>query len=196
VDFFRRNGEWALVLLIFIGFYRVTDMVLGVMANPFYIDIGFSLPEIASVTKLFGIIVTLTGAAIGGVAIARFGLGGPLVFGAVILALTNLFFVGMALVGSELWFLIITISADNFAAGFTGTVFIAYLSGLTNVNYTATQYALFSSLMTLPGKIIGGFSGFIVEATDWVTFFVYASAMGIPGIVLAVIVVRRQRAAG
>jgi len=196
VEFFRRNGEWALVLLIFIGFYRVTDMVLGVMANPFYIDIGFSLPEIASVTKLFGIIVTLTGAVFGGVAIARFGLGGPLIFGAVILALTNLFFVGMALVGSELWFLIITISADNFAAGFTGTVFIAYLSGLTNVNYTATQYALFSSLMTLPGKIMGGFSGFIVEATDWVSFFLYASAMGIPGIVLAVIVVRRQRTAG
>ena len=90
---------------------------------------------------------------------------------------------------------VLTISADNFAAGFTGTVFIAYLSGLTNVNYTATQYALFSSLMTLPGKIISGFSGFIVESTDWFTFFVYASAMGIPGIALAVFVVRRQRAA-
>ncbi len=99
----------------------------------------------------------------------------------------------MALTGAKLWFLVITISADNLAAGFTGTVFIAYLSGLTNVNYTATQYALFSSLMTLPGKLISGFSGFIVEATDWFTFFVYASAMGIPGILLAIAVVRRQR---
>jgi PAT family beta-lactamase induction signal transducer AmpG len=193
VEFFRRNGRWAIVLLIFIGFYRVTDMVLGVMANPFYIDLGFSLAEIASITKVFGIFVTLFGAAIGGVAVSRYGLGGPLIFGAVLLAVTNLFFAGMALIGAELWFLAITISADNLAAGFTGTVFIAYLSGLTNVNYTATQYALFSSLMTLPGKLISGFSGFIVEGTDWFTFFVYASAMGIPGIALALVVVRRQR---
>jgi len=192
IEFFRRNGRWALILLVFIGFYRVTDMVLGVMANPFYIEIGFSLLEIGTVTKLFGIIVTLTGAAFGGVAVARYGLGGPLIVGAVLLAVTNLFFAGMALYGPELWFLFVTIGADNFAAGFTGTVFIAYLSGLTNVNYTATQYALFSSLMTLPGKVISGFSGFIVESVDWASFFVYASAMGIPGIVLAVIVVRRQ----
>jgi len=193
VEFFRRNGRWAIVLLVFIGFYRVTDMVLGVMANPFYIDLGFSLAEIASITKVFGIFVTLSGAAIGGIAVSRYGLGGPLVFGAVLLAVTNLFFAGMALTGAELWFLIITISADNLAAGFTGTIFIAYLSGLTNVNYTATQYALFSSLMTLPGKLISGFSGFIVEGTDWFTFFIYASAMGIPGIALALVVVRRQR---
>jgi len=192
LEFFRRNGRWALVLLVFIGFYRVTDMVLGVMANPFYIEIGFSLLEIGTVTKLFGIVVTLVGAAVGGVAVARYGLGGPLIVGAVLLAVTNLFFAGMALYGPELWFLFVTIGADNFAAGFTGTVFIAYLSGLTNVNYTATQYALFSSLMTLPGKIISGFSGFIVESVDWASFFVYASAMGIPGIVLAIIVVRRQ----
>jgi len=192
IEFFRRNGRWALVLLVFIGFYRVTDMVLGVMANPFYIDIGFSLAEIASITKVFGIFITLSGAAIGGVAVGRYGLGGPLIAGAVLLAVTNLFFAGMALAGAKLWVLVITISADNLAAGFTGTVFIAYLSGLTNVNYTATQYALFSSLMTLPGKLISGFSGFIVESTDWFTFFIYASAMGIPGILLAIAVVRRQ----
>jgi len=192
IEFFRRNGRWALVLLVFIGFYRVTDMVLGVMANPFYIEIGFSLLEIGTITKLFGIVVTLAGAAFGGVAVARYGLGGPLVTGAVLLAVTNLFFAGMAIYGPELWFLVLTISADNLAAGFTGTVFIAYLSGLTNVNYTATQYALFSSLMTLPGKLISGFSGFIVESIDWFSFFIYASAMGIPGIILAVIVVRRH----
>ncbi len=99
----------------------------------------------------------------------------------------------MAIIGSELWFLFVTIGADNFAAGFTGTIFIAYLSGLTHINYTATQYALFSSLMTLPGKIISGFSGSTVEATDWVTFFLYASLMGVPGILLAIVVVRRAR---
>ncbi len=194
VDFFHRNGRWAVVLLLFIGVYRISDMVLGVMANPFYIDLGFSLAEIATITKVFGVAVTLFGAALGGVAVARYGLNGPLVFGAGLLAVTNLFFAGMALYGPELWFLVLTISADNLAAGFTGTVFIAYLSGLTNVAYTATQYALFSSLMTLPGKFISGFSGQIVEAVDWFNFFVYASFMGLPAVLLAVIVTRRNRA--
>ena len=193
VDFFQRNGRTALLLLAFIGCYRISDMVLGVVANPFYIDIGFSLSEIAAVTKVFGVLVTLFGAAVGGVAVARYGLNGPLVFGAVLLAVTNLFFAGMALYGPELWFLVLTISADNLAAGFTGTVFIAYLSGLTNVAYTATQYALFSSLMTLPGKLISAASGAIVEAVDWFSFFIYAAAMGLPAILLAVVVTRRAR---
>jgi len=191
-DFFGQHGYWALVLLAFIGFYRVSDMVLGVMAYPFYIDLGFSLSEIATVTKVFGVFVTLFGAAMGGVAVASYSLNGPLIFGAVLLAVTNLFFAAMAIFGPELWFLVITISADNLAAGFTGTVFIAYLSSLTNTAYTATQYALFSSLMTLPGKLVSGFSGFIVESIDWFSFFIYASGMGIPAIILAVIVTRRQ----
>ena len=191
-EFFSRNGRWALVLLAFIGVYRISDMVLGVMANPFYIDIGFSLAEIATVTKVFGFAVTIAGAAMGGVAIARYGVGGPLVFGAVLLAATNLFFAGLAVYGKAVWFLFITIGADNLAAGFTGTVFIAYLSGLTNMAYTATQYALFSSVMTLPGKIIAGFSGQVVEAIDWISFFIYASAMGVPAILLALIVTRHD----
>ncbi len=191
-DFFGRHGYWALVLLSFIGLYRVSDMVLGVMAYPFYIDLGFSLSEIATVTKVFGVFVTLFGAALGGVAVARYQLSGPLIFGAVMLAVTNLFFAAMAVFGPDIWFLVVTISADNLAAGFTGTVFIAYLSGLTNTAYTATQYALFSSLMTLPGKLVSGFSGFIVESIDWFSFFIYASGMGIPAVILAIIVSRRQ----
>ncbi len=191
-DFFGQHGYWAVVLLIFIGVYRISDMVLGVMAYPFYIDLGFSLSEIATVTKVFGVFVTLFGAAMGGVAVARYSLNGPLIFGAVLLAITNLFFAAMAAVGAELWLLVITISADNLAAGFTGTVFIAYLSGLTNTAYTATQYALFSSLMTLPGKLISGFSGFIVESIDWFSFFIYASGMGIPAIIFAVVITRRK----
>jgi len=192
VEFFSRNGRWALVLLAFIGVYRISDMVLGVMANPFYIDIGFSLAEIATVTKVFGFAVTIAGAAIGGVAVARYGVGSPLVFGAVLLAVTNLFFAGLAAYGKAVWLLFVTIGADNLAAGFTGTVFIAYLSGLTNVAYTATQYALFSSVMTLPGKIIAGFSGQVVQAVDWFSFFLYASAMGLPAILLALIVTRHD----
>ena len=195
VEFFQRNGRNALLLLAFISCYRISDMVLGVMANPFYIDLGFSLSQIATVTKVFGVLVTLFGAASGGVAVARYGLNSPLVFGAVLLAVTNLFFAGMALYGPELWFLVLTISADNFAAGFTGTVFIAYLSGLTNVAYTATQYALFSSLMTLPGKLISAASGWVVEAVDWFSFFIYASAMGLPAVFLAIAVTRRREPA-
>ena len=192
VEFFRRNGRFALVLLLFIGCYRITDMVLGTLANPFYLETGFTLVEIGTVTKVFGLFVTMFGAGLGGVAVVRYGLSGPLVFGAFILAVTNLTFAGMALIGPQLWYLFVTIGADNLAAGFTGTVFIAYLSGLTNVRYTATQYALFSSLMTLPGKLLSAGSGFIVAQFDWFMFFVYAALMGIPGILLAILVVKRM----
>ena len=194
-DFFRRNGGWALVLLGFIACYRISDLILGVMANPFYIDIGFSLSQIATIAKVFGFVMTLVGAALGGVAVARYGAVRPLVGGAVLVACTNMFFAGLAAWGKpDLRFLMVTISADNLAAGFAGTVFIAYLSSLTSVAYTATQYALFSALMTLLGNFIGGFSGRVVEATDWVTFFLYASAMGLPAIALSLVVARRVRA--
>jgi len=193
-DFFRRNGGWALVLLGFIACYRISDLILGVMANPFYIDIGFSLSEIATIAKVFGFVMTLAGAALGGIAVARWGVTRPLVAGALLVACTNLAFAGLAALGPDLRFLVVTISADNLAAGFAGTVFIAYLSSLTSVAYTATQYALFSALMTLLGNFIGGFSGRVVEATDWVSFFLYASAMGIPAILLSVVVARRAAA--
>ncbi len=194
-DFFRRNGGWALVLLGFIACYRISDLILGVMANPFYIDIGFSLSQIATIAKVFGFVMTLVGAALGGVAVARYGAVRPLVAGAVLVACTNMFFAGLAAYGEpDLRFLMVTISADNLAAGFAGTVFIAYLSSLTSVAYTATQYALFSALMTLLGNFIGGFSGRVVEASDWVMFFLYASAMGLPAIALSLVVARRARA--
>ncbi|MEE4329259.1 MAG: MFS transporter [Wenzhouxiangella sp.] len=184
-DFFRRNGANALLILVFIGIYRVSDMVLGVMANPFYLDIGFTGTQIAGYAKTVGFAAVIGGAAVGGIAVARFGVAGPLVFGAVILALTNLAFAGLAVAGPDVPLLILTISADNLAQGFTGTVFIAYLSGLTNVSYTATQYALFTSLMVLPGKVLSGFSGLVVEAIGWVSFFVYAALVGVPAIWLA-----------
>ncbi len=195
-DFFQRNASGAFTILAFIGLYRISDMVLGVMANPFYLAIGFSEAQIAAYVKTVGLGAVLGGAALGGVGVARFGLGGPLIFGAIILALTNLAFAGLALAGNNVPLLVLTISADNLAQGFTGTVFIAYLSGLTNVSYTATQYALFTSLMVLPGKLLSGFSGAVVDGFGWVSFFVYAAAMGIPAIALALIIVRQQRAAG
>lgn len=192
-EFFHRNARNALIILLFISIYRISDMVLGVMANPFYLITGFDEVQIAGYVKTVGLAAVLGGAAIGGLAVARFGLGGPLVFGAIVLAVTNLSFAGLAMLGPNVPFLILTICADNLAQGFTGTVFIAYLSSLTNVSYTATQYALFTSLMVLPGKILSGYSGQIVDAIGWVSFFVYASLMGIPAILLAVIVSRQLK---
>jgi len=185
VDFFDRNGRNALLILLFIGIYRISDMVLGVMANPFYLEIGFSASEIAFSAKTVGFAATIGGAVIGGVTVMRYGVSGPLLFGAVILALTNFAFAGLALAGPSIPLLILTNGADSIAQGFTSTVFIAYLSGLTNVSYTATQYALFTSLMVLPGKLLGGFSGVVVDSVGWVAFFGYAFLMGLPAIWLA-----------
>ena len=185
VDFFDRNGRNALLILCFIGIYRISDMVLGVMANPFYEQVGFTPTEIAFASKTVGFAATIAGAVFGGVAVARYGVSRPLIFGAVILAVTNLAFAGLALAGPSISLLAVVNGADSIAQGFTGTVFIAYLSGLTNVSYTATQYALFTSLMVLPGKILAGLSGFVVDAVGWVAFFGYAFLMGLPAIWLA-----------
>jgi PAT family beta-lactamase induction signal transducer AmpG len=192
-DFFQRNASQAALILVFIGIYRISDMVLGVMANPFYLETGFNELQIFGYVKTVGLVAVLGGATLGGVAVLRYGLGGPLVFGAIILAITNLSFAGLAMLGANVPFLVLTICADNVAQGFTGTVFIAYLSSLTNVSYTATQYALFTSLMVLPGKILSGFSGIVVDAVGWVTFFIYASAMGLPAIVLAMMISRNMQ---
>ena len=174
----------ALIVLALIGTFRLSDFTLGVMANPFYVDIGFTKIEIANIAKGFGMIMTLVGVGLGGVLVFRFGIMAMLLVSAVLLTVTNLLFAVLAMVGSEIWMLAITISGDNVAAGISGTVFIAYLSSLTNRSYTATQYALFTSIMSLLGKLVAGFSGVVVAATDWVTYFIYASALGIPSIVL------------
>jgi len=190
VDFFRRYGWFALTMLLFIALYRISDYVLGILANPFYDDIGFTKSQVASVAKLYGLWIALLGIAGGGVAIAKLGPARSLILSATLIAVTNLFFVYLASVGPDLLALTITISFDNFAQGFSGTVFIAYLSSLTNISFTATQYALFSSLSVFVGKLIAGFSGHVQEMLGYEGFFLYAAATGIPSIILAVIVVR------
>jgi PAT family beta-lactamase induction signal transducer AmpG len=194
VDFFKRNGTLALVILLFVGVFRLSDITMGVMANPFYLDMGFSKPEIANIAKIFGFFMTIAGAGLGGLMVVRYGLMRPLLLGAVMVALTNLLFAYMATTGPDVALLTLVISADNLSGGLSNTVFIAYLSSLTNKHYTATQYALFSSLMTLPGKFIGGFSGFIVDGYGYVSFFVYASVMGVPAILLVLYLMRRMNA--
>ncbi|WP_422369244.1 AmpG family muropeptide MFS transporter [Pelagibius sp.] len=193
VDFFARNGSFALVILAFVGLYRLSDITLGVMANPFYIDIGFTKEEIANIAKLYGVIATLVGALLGGILVVRIGLLRSLLVGAILVAATNLVFALLAVVGNDTIMLTLAISADNISAGLAGSVFIAYLSSLTNTAYTATQYALFSSLFTLPGKIVAGGSGFVVESVGYVNFFFYASALGIPAILLVLYLMYHYR---
>ncbi len=193
VDFFSRTGWLALAILLFIGSFRVSDILMGVMANPFYLDIGFTLEEIGYVIKGFGTVMTIIGALVGGVLVARYGIMRPLLLGAVLLAVTNLVFAVLAVVGPDMVLLVATISADNLSAGIAGTVFIAYLSALTNTAYTATQYALFSSLMTLPGKLLGGFTGIVVDAVGYVEFFVYVACAGVPAVLLVLYLIPRTR---
>lgn len=185
MEFFNRYGRHALVLLLFVSVYRISDITMGVMANPFYLDMGFSKDQIASVAKFFGFFMTIAGSAVGGVAVVRYGIPRPLLLGAIMVASTNILFALMA--GSEpnlLW-LALVISADNLSGGFANVCFIAYLSSLTSRQFTATQYALFSSLMTLPGKFVGGYSGVVVDEFGYPAFFSYAAILGIPAIVLA-----------
>ncbi len=193
VDFFSRNGRYAILILLFIGLFRISDILMGVMANPFYIDLGFSLSEIGLIIKGYGTVATIVGAFLGGLVVAKYGIMKPLLVGAVLLAFTNILFSILALIGPDRTMLIVTITLDNLSAGLAGTVFIAYLSSLTNVAYTATQYALFSSLMTLPGKFLGGFTGIVVNATGYFEFFIYAALAGVPAIVLVVILMRSEK---
>ena len=193
VEFFERNGKTGLLILALIALYKMSDITMGVMANPFYLDLGFSKTEIADVSKIFGFFMTIAGASIGGVMVVRYGIMRPLLFGAIMVALTNLLFALLAISEPSLVLLAGVISADNLSGGIATSVFIAYLSSLTNSAYTATQYALFSSLMTLPAKLLGGFSGVIVDGFGYHTFFVYASTVGLPAIILVIILMRNQQ---
>ncbi len=183
-DFFNRNGSFAVIILLFIGMYRISDISMGIMANPLYVDVGYSDLQIGLVTKTIGPIVTILGALLGGVLVVRYKVIPVLMAGAVLVVITNLLFVLVALNPPDTFFLSLVIGADNLSGGIAGSAFIAYLSGLTNKAYTATQYALFSSLMLLPAKFIGGFSGSFVDSQGYISFFFYTAALGLPAIVL------------
>lgn len=187
VEFLRRCGKFVWPLFLVIGLYRVSDITMGVMANPFYLDMGFSKSEIAGVVKFFGFGMSILGSALGGIMVVRYGLMKIMLLGAILVASTNLVFAVMAGIPEpSVAFLAFTISVDNLSGGIANVVFIAYLSALTNLSYTATQYALFSSLMTLPGKFFGGYAGVWVDTFGYQEFFVLASAVGLPAIGLVV----------
>lgn len=194
LDFFARKGALAVVILLFISVFRLSDVTMASIASKFYFDLGFSKAEVATVIKFFGLFMTLLGAFLGGLLVARYGIMRPLVLATVLIAATTLFFAALAVVGHDLPMLALTISADNITGGLAGSVFIAYLSSLTNTAYTATQYALFSSLMTLPGKLLAGFSGVMVEASGYVQFFVATALAGVPAVLLLVYLMTRPKA--
>lgn len=183
-DFFARYGWHALILLALIGTYRISDVVMGIMANPFYVDMGYTKDEVATVTKVYGIIMTITGAWIGGVMSLRFGNFRILMLGAILSAGTNVLFAWLAGIGHDVTALIFTVSADNLAGGIASTAFVAYLSGLVNRAYSATQYALYSSIMLLLPKFVAGYSGVAVDAWGYASFFYSTALLGIPVLVL------------
>ena len=194
-DFLRRYGRQALLILALIAIYRISDVVMGIMANPFYVDMGYTKDEVAAVTKIYGVIMTLVGAFAGGALAMRFGVMRVLALGALLSALTNLLFAWLATRGHDVGALIFVIAADNLASGIASAAFIAYLSSLTNVNYSATQYALFSSMMLLLPKALAGYSGAAVDAWGYVNFFTATALLGVPALLLVMLASRKDKAA-
>ncbi len=184
-DFFDRYGmKTAWILLALVGCYRLSDIVLGVISNVFYQDLGFTKTQIAGVVKTFGLVMTIAGGFLGGILSVRYKVLPVLFAGALLSALTNLLFMAQAALGPNMGFLYLVISADNLAAGLAGAAFVAFLSSLTSVKFTAVQYAIFSSVMTLFPKILGGWSGTMVDAFGYSRFFLITTLMGVPVLVL------------
>ena len=193
-DFLRRYGKQALLILALIGVYRISDVVMGIMANPFYVDMGYTKDEVATVTKVYGVIMTLVGAFVGGGLAMRFGVMRVLMLGAVLSAASNLLFAWLGTRGHDVTALIFVISADNLSSGIASAAFIAYLSSLTNINYSATQYALFSSMMLLLPKALAGYSGRYVDAFGYVNFFSATALLGVPVLLLIGLALRSKTA--
>ena len=184
-SFFENYGAaTALLLLCLVGLYRISDIVLGVISNVFYQDMGFSKDEIASAVKVFGLVMAIAGGFLGGIMSMRYGVMRMLFVGAVLVVLTNLLFISLLYSGHNLWVLYTVVAADNLVAGLASAAFIAFLSGLVDVRFTAMQYAIFSSLMTLIPKVLGGYSGSIVDSVGYQSFFLIAALLGVPVLLL------------
>lgn len=187
-EFLRR--PWALLILLFILLYKLGDAFLGAMTSPFYIDLGFTKTEIAEVTKVFGLVATFAGLVVGGVMVRRLGLLWALLVCGVLQAASNVVFAAQAMVGSEVWMLMITIGVENATGGMGTAAFVAYLSQLTNIAFTATQYALLSSFMAFGRTVLSSPSGWIAEHLGWVPFFVASTAIAVPGLLLLLVLMR------
>ncbi len=185
-NFFIRYKKIAIIILLLIGLYRIADVVMGVMANIFYLEKGYEIKDIATFSKFFGLIATIFGGFLGGIIAMKFGTYRALLIGAITAALTNLLFAFLAIVEKNLVYLATIIIADNLASGFAGAAFVVYLSSLTSVRFTATQYALFSSLMLFIPKLIAGYSGAIVDVINYPFFFIFTAILGLPVIFIII----------
>jgi PAT family beta-lactamase induction signal transducer AmpG len=188
-EFMGRKG-WA-AILVFVVLYKFGDALAGVMANPFYVAMGFSRLEVANISKVFGVAATLAGVAAGGMLVHRHGLARALILCGVLQAVSNLMYVVQALAGHDVALLTATIGIENFAGGMGSAAFVAYLSGLCNVAYTATQYALLSSLATVGRTTLSAGGGWLSLQLDWPLFFLVTTLAALPGIAMAVWVMRR-----
>jgi PAT family beta-lactamase induction signal transducer AmpG len=193
VDFFTRNGLRAgLPILALVVTYRLNYSTMGVAANPFYIDMGYTLDQIALVSKVYGVLMTLAGALLAGVLVRRYGIARTLLAGWLLLTVANLFYAYFATLdkpGAQ-W-LAAAVSFDNLGNGIAGTAFIAWMSSLTSSAYTATQYALFGTLWSLPAKSIASQWGRIVDAFGYSPFFVYTALVGLPSLLLVLWLIRQ-----
>lgn len=194
-DLYLRTGRTLIPILALVALYRLPDFVAGVMSNPLYVDLGFTKAQIATVAKLYGVWIGIVGAFAGGFAVSRLGLYRSLLIGATASAVSHALFAWLSMQGADLQALVIAISFDNFAGSFSGTALIAYMSGLTAAGFSATQYALLSSLYALPGKLVGGISGFIVVAYGYTAFFAMTAAIALP-VLLLIYAVGREPAGG
>lgn len=193
-DLLRRRGKLLIPILLLVAIYRLPDFVSGVMANPLYIDLGFSKSDIATVTKVYGVWIALAGVFIGGIAVLRLGLMPALLIGGIAASTSHLTLAWLAVSGARLDIFTAAIAVESFASGFAGTALISYMSSLTSPAFAASQYALLSSLYALPGKLVGGLSGLMVDSFGYPAFFASTSVIGVPIVLLALIVWRRTPA--
>ncbi|MEO5335471.1 MAG: AmpG family muropeptide MFS transporter [Magnetospirillum sp. WYHS-4] len=184
LDMIRRHGKGVALILVFVVLYKFGDAMAGVMANPFYVKIGFTKSEIASVSKVFGFFATILGTALGGVLVAKLGIFRSLLVCGVLQAASNLMFAAQAVAGADLQFLIATIGIENLSGGMGSAAFVAYISRLCNIGYTGTQYALLSSLAALGRTGLASWGGFLAESLGWVDFFLLSTLAALPGIAL------------
>jgi PAT family beta-lactamase induction signal transducer AmpG len=190
VDLYARKGHALFAILALVALYRLSDFLAGVMSNPLYVDLGFTKAQIASVAKIYGVWVGIVGAFAGGWLIVKIGLYRTMLIGALGQAVSHAMFAWLATQGASVEALVFAISADNFAQSFSGTVLIAYMSSLTGAGFSATQYALLSSLYALPGKVVAGVSGFAVASWGYPAFFAMTAAIALPVFALCILVAR------
>ena len=179
-DFFRRYGKKALLLLALIGLYRISDIVAGVISNVFYQDMAFTKVDSANAVKLVGVVMAIAGGFLGGLLAQKMRIMRAMMVGAVLACVTNLLFILLTYHPGSLPYMYLAVILDNLAAGLASAVFIAFLSALTSIRFTAVQYSIFSSLMTLLPKVVGGYSGTIVDSTSYPFFFMFTFLIGIP----------------